>query len=161
MRSTSRRNQLATVIVIAAVLLSGIVGFRIWVDTYFSPKSALEEAWSITIPTGLIVVEKHSEGSFHGDGYRLTVLRPSKNAQLEGSFFDVSQMSSTDLTQDELELVTDVNSLFQPKNHLDTQHSGLKKRLVALTGGEASYSDKLLSIYDEEVNQFYIYEWRI
>lgn len=161
MRSTSRHNRPTAIVLTVLVLVLGLVGFKIWADSYFFPKTSLEANWSITVPRGLTVVEKHSEGSFHGDGYRLTVFKPSKGAPLEGSFFDLDQMSSADLTPDELELVAAANSLFQPENYLNTQQSGLKKRVAIPSDEKARYSNTLLCVFDGEANRFYAYEWLI
>lgn len=90
----------------------------------------------------------------------MKALRPSANSSLEGSFFDVSQMSESDLTQDEINLVTGIDDLFYPKNRLDLSPAGLKKISIAPKGPGKRSGDTLLCLFDPAENRFYIYEGR-
>ena len=87
----------------------------------------------------------------------MKALRPSANSSLEGSFFDVSQMSESDLTQDEINLVTGIDDLFHPKNRLDLSRAG--KIETVFRPGKRS-GDTLLCLFDPAENRFYIYEGR-
>jgi len=57
--------------------------------------------------------------------------------------------------------VAAANILFQPEDYLNTQQSGLKKRVAIPSDEKARYSNTLLCVFDGEANRFYAYEWLI
>ena len=139
-------------LVLPVGLVLAVVALYAAGDLYFSTERAIQVNWGISVPTGLREVEHQEEQSFHGDGYRFTVFDVENSTKLEGTFFDVSQMSDSQLTSDQIELVSAVTGEFRPENNLAVPQPGLWRT-------EKSVDDnRLLCLFDSASNRFYIYE---
>lgn len=139
-----------------AVLLIGLIlagaALHRAMDEYFSGASALYANWSISVPDGVRVLEHASESGFHGDGFRFTVFDVEDSTKLRETFFDVRQMSSDQLTNDQIGMVVDVTHELRPENYLLLPQADLVKAERSQDG------NRLVAIYDEATNRFYIYE---
>jgi hypothetical protein len=107
----------------------------------------------IAVPSGLRVVERHSEPGFvDGPGPAFTVFEPDRDADLTKTLFDPRWMSPAALTSDQVVLVAEVTEALQPENYLLLPQPGLRKAEVVRDDGV------LLCLFDEAGGRFYVYE---
>lgn len=133
-------------------LVLGMVSLYAVGNLYFSTERTIHANWGISVPTGLREVEHQAEQSFQGDGYRFTVFDVDNSTQLEGTFFDVRQMSAAELTSDQIVLVSAVTREFQPENNLTVPQLGLRQT------ERIRDNNRFLCLFDPVLNRFYIYE---
>lgn len=158
--TSKSRTPRIVVIGMAMLLFISLSGFGVHLFRYNLAVQGLEDSWGITVPEDLVLIERHSQDSWHGDGYRLKIFSPAEGAILKDSFFDINRMSDAELSVDELELVRAVNDLFSPKNSLTVPRENLKKNSATPKQDERPL-DTLLCLYDGVSNKFYIYEKRM
>lgn len=146
--------------VLAGVLVLGMVALAVGpMQEFWRNRTATELAhnWGVTVPTGLVAVESHSEPSFQGDGYRIKVFRAPAAIALDGTVFEVAQMADVPLTDRERDLVARATETLQPATRLDPSSHALKKRLVHKPDHWTDH-EFMLIVFDAGTELFHVFE---
>ncbi|ROR53433.1 hypothetical protein EDD41_0582 [Luteococcus japonicus] len=122
-----------------------------------APIGELESNWGVRMPRSLTPIEQRSEPRFHGDGYRIKVFAPTLHTTTEGTFLDVTAMSTKPLTAEERGLVTQANAQLRPAHPLDPDTRSLRKAHALMPNGWTD-NEFVLGVYDPATDLFYVYE---
>ena len=125
----------------------------VWDLVGSTPETVLASNWGVRLPPRSSVIEHHEEASFHGDGYRVTVVTVEPPVEDGVGIFDISNMSSEPLTIEQSGLVVAAAKTLRPTNHLDMSTPGLRTAESAQGDGSV-----LLCVFDPSANRFFIYE---
>lgn len=109
------------------------------------------------MPRPLSTVERRSQPSSHGDGYRIKVFAPTPQTTTAGTFLDITTMPAQTLTAEERSLVTNANAQLKPTHPLDPNTRSLRKA-HALKPDSWTDDKFLLGVYDPTTDVFYVYE---
>ncbi|NMM93432.1 hypothetical protein [Bifidobacterium oedipodis] len=73
--------------------------------------STMSTNWGVTFPEKTRVVEHSEEKSFHGDGYRCTILRTDAGASAENTTLDSRNFTTDTLSEASIDIIENAQSL--------------------------------------------------